>query len=153
MSDELEKKEISAGSIVQVEGLKRPVEVLEGPNKKGEYLVLVSGMNSWVAASKIRTLGNPSKKPSRKERGSYAGPSKGGTVAVDLHGMTRDEARGELDRALNKALMEGRDGLEVIHGKGSGALRDMVSQYLSGINAVKSFRLDQMNPGTTWVYF
>jgi DNA-nicking Smr family endonuclease len=50
---------------------------------------------------------------------------------IDLHGLTVDEAIPKMDDFLDKALQPGHLRVWVIHGKGSGVLRQEVKRYLS----------------------
>ena len=58
---------------------------------------------------------------------------------VDLHRLTVDEAIPKLDQFLNDAFRAGLYRVRVIHGKGTGALREEVSRYLTDHPLVRSF--------------
>lgn len=60
---------------------------------------------------------------------------------VQLHRLTADEAVLKLDRYLNDAFMAGLVRVRVIHGKGTGTLRKVVSEQLSKHPLVNSYRL------------
>ncbi|MGD8867518.1 MAG: Smr/MutS family protein [Gemmatimonadales bacterium] len=64
---------------------------------------------------------------------------------IDLRGLVADEARIELMRGLDAAVHAGLAELRVIHGKGTGVLREAVAEYARGDRRVKSFRL-----GASW---
>ena len=59
---------------------------------------------------------------------------------VRLRHLTMDEALPKLDQYLHDAFMAGLYQVRVIHGKGTGTLRQMVRKYLTGHPLVKSFR-------------
>lgn len=70
-------------------------------------------------------------------------------VEVDLRGMRVDEAIEKLDRALDQALLAGLKEVRVIHGKGTGALRDAVREFCRAHSGVASARMaDQWDGGT-----
>jgi DNA mismatch repair protein MutS2 len=71
---------------------------------------------------------------------------------VDLHGMTVDEAIARVLEEIDKAVRRGADRLEVVHGKGSGRIRNALHRELAALPVVASFRLDPRNAGVTWVY-
>lgn len=75
--------------------------------------------------------------------------SRAATVSptVDLRGMTVDEALFELEHRLDEASLANVDKLEVIHGKGTGALRAAVTQYLKKHPAVAEHRLGETFEG------
>lgn len=57
---------------------------------------------------------------------------------IDLRGLTTEEARYRLDQYLNEAYMEGLDTVRVVHGKGTGAVRQAVRELLSDHPLVRS---------------
>jgi len=71
---------------------------------------------------------------------------------VDLHGLTVEEALARLVNEIDRAIMKGADRVEVVHGKGSGRIKHAVHRHLASISAVADFRVDDRNPGVTWVY-
>jgi DNA mismatch repair protein MutS2 len=66
---------------------------------------------------------------------------------VHLRGMTVDEAMETLDRYLDSAVASNMSQIYVIHGKGTGTLRKVISEYLRNHSAVDSFRLGNWNEG------
>jgi DNA mismatch repair protein MutS2 len=73
--------------------------------------------------------------------------------SIDLHGLTVVEALSAVEKRVNDAILADLDRLEIVHGVGTGALLKAVHQYLSGLSVVEKFRLDDLNPGVTYVYF
>ncbi len=72
--------------------------------------------------------------------------------ALDLHGCTVVEAKEKVLDALNEALLKDVDQLRIIHGLGSGKVKDAVHALLGANRHVKNFRLEMANPGVTVVY-
>jgi DNA mismatch repair protein MutS2 len=70
---------------------------------------------------------------------------------IDLRGMRPDEAESAVMQALDSAIRADLRSLRVIHGKGTGALRDRVAEMLSKDTRVKGFRLGAWNEGGTGV--
>ncbi|HYD53177.1 MAG TPA: Smr/MutS family protein, partial [Gemmatimonadaceae bacterium] len=73
------------------------------------------------------------------------------STEVDLRGMRWDEAEGAVYQALDAAITAGLPSLRIIHGKGTGALRDLVGEMLRRDRRVKAFRLGEMGEGGTGV--
>lgn len=68
---------------------------------------------------------------------------------IDLRGMTGDEAIGAVDKFLDDALLVALRSVSIIHGKGTGALRKKIGDYLKIDPRVKSYRLADWNQGGT----
>lgn len=59
---------------------------------------------------------------------------------IDLHGLFADEARDALERAIADAIAAGHDRLRIVHGKGTGALRREVREFLKAHPKVRTFQ-------------
>ena len=70
---------------------------------------------------------------------------------VDLRGLRIDEMEAHLFRALDDAIRADLPSLCIIHGKGTGALRDRVTEMLRKDTRVRQFRLGAFNEGGTGV--
>ncbi|MGI5882490.1 MAG: endonuclease MutS2, partial [Dethiobacteria bacterium] len=66
---------------------------------------------------------------------------------IDLRGMTLDEAILKLDKYLDDALLTSLDTFDIIHGKGTGRLRQGVHHYLKNLSQVAAFRLGGQGEG------
>ena len=75
-------------------------------------------------------------------------------LRLDLRGLRADVALSELQKFLDSAILSGRDELEVIHGRGTGALRREIHAFLKNFPAARGYRLapeDQGGDGMTIV--
>ena len=70
---------------------------------------------------------------------------------LDLHSFTVEEALPALDRYLTDAFLEGYGEVRIVHGKGSGILRQAVTRELKKHQLVKSFRIGGHSEGQTGV--
>ncbi len=68
---------------------------------------------------------------------------------LDLRGMTSDEAIPLVDKFIDTAILAGLHRVDIIHGKGTGALRRKIAEFLSKHPQVKSYRLGEWNEGGT----
>lgn len=77
-------------------------------------------------------------------------------LRLDLRGKRADLALSELSQYLDKALLSGREGAEIVHGRGTGVLRKEVHAFLRTFPGIASFALapeDQGGDGVTLVLF
>lgn len=70
---------------------------------------------------------------------------------INLIGKTTDEAIAELDKYLDDACLAHLSPVRIVHGKGSGALRKAVHQYLRRQSCIASFRLGEFGEGDSGV--
>ncbi len=73
--------------------------------------------------------------------------SLGAKAEVDLRGMTTDEAELTLAQFIDRAIVSNLTQVTVIHGKGTGAVRKAVHNYLKRCKGVASFRLGRFGEG------
>ena len=69
------------------------------------------------------------------------------TPTADLHGMDKEDAKLEVDRVINHAYSENADAVKIIHGRGTGRLRQEVQRYLKSHPMVE-FSQDAQEPGS-----
>jgi DNA mismatch repair protein MutS2 len=70
---------------------------------------------------------------------------------LDLRGLTGEEAITQVQHFLDDALVSGLQRVDIIHGKGTGALRKRVTEFLKDYPHVKSYRLGEWNEGGSGV--
>lgn len=66
---------------------------------------------------------------------------------LDLRGKRYEEALSEVDQYLDSAILAGYPQVTIVHGKGTGALRQGITEYLKNHRSVKSFEFAPANQG------
>ena len=74
-------------------------------------------------------------------------PVTGSLMRLDLRGMRADEARARLESFLDSAILKGGGELEIVHGKGTGVLRQVAHEVLEVFPGVKSFAMANADEG------
>lgn len=151
-------KQLIPGVKVRIAGFDQDYSVLSRPDARGNVTVQAGIMKMQIKTGEIvQILTDPEDKPkkqTKKESGISAG-SFGKTqtihLEVDLRGMMTDEGISVLDKYLDDAYLAGMPTVRVIHGKGTGAMRKAVQQYLRKAPHVASFRLGTLGEGDTGV--
>ena len=73
------------------------------------------------------------------------------SMELDIRGMMTDEGILEVDRFIDSCLLSGIETITIIHGKGTGALRSAVHEFLRRNKNVKSYRLGEYGEGESGV--
>lgn len=126
------------------------------PDARGNVTVQMGILRSQVNISDLEIIEEPSpyapKKFSRTSKGRI-GMSKSLSVSTEINllGKTVDEAVAELDKYLDDALLSHLNTVRVIHGKGTGALRKGIHEYLRRQKHVKSCHLAEFGEGDAGV--
>ena len=89
------------------------------------------------------------KKPEKSVRSSRGLRSSRASSELDLRGQRYEEALTNLDRYLDASLLAGLNTVTIIHGIGTGAIRNGVQQYLKRNRHVKSYNYVPANQGGT----
>ncbi len=160
----LKPSQLKLGDFVKVVtmGLKGTVSTL--PDAKGDLFVQCGIIRSkvnikdLVLAQEETMSGIASYKKRYSGMNSGSGSnrismSKAATLSpeINLLGKTVDEAIAELDKYLDDAYLSHAPSVRIVHGKGTGALRQAVSQHLKRVSYVKSFHLGEYGEGDAGV--
>jgi DNA mismatch repair protein MutS2 len=144
------------GDNVVIRRLKRGGRVKAIP-KPGHYDVEVGSLvfhceEADLAAGKAPSKAKEKLVPNPRASGK---PKRGSTSpdSIDLHGLTVEEAMRRVEEALNRAILDDKDVLRIVHGLGTGKVREAVHAYLKRHGIASHFKLDDGNPGVTVVYF
>lgn len=136
---------IDLGSVVRLRGGTESGEVVGiGPERKFA-IVLFGSVKMKVPMNDLETA----PRSSLRKQPVGTTPALPSDVArdLDLRGMTGDEALPLVEKFIDTALLVGLRRIDIIHGKGTGALRKRIADFLSKHPYVKSYRLGEWNEG------
>ena len=144
------------GESVKVLSMNLTGTVSSLPDSRGNVTVQMGILRSQVNISDLEIIEEPSpgtaKKFSRTSRGKIAmGKSLSVSPEINLLGKTVDEAVSELDKYLDDALLSHLNTVRIVHGKGTGALRKGIHEYLRRQKHVKSYHLAEFGEGDAGV--
>lgn len=152
---EVKAKELKIGDSVRVLSLNLKGTVSTLPDSKGNLYVQMGILRSQVKLSDLERLEEePASLPGAKKGGSgRIKLSKSASVSTEINllGKTVDEALAELDKYLDDAYIAHLPSVRVVHGKGTGALRKAVHNYLRRQKHVDSYRLGEFGEGDAGV--
>ena len=148
---------LEIGDTVYCKTIGKNANVTALKDKKGNVEIAAGMLKMRVKEETLRLVEKPKQKETKKRQVSttrVTGESKS-TMAInnrcDLRGLMVDEAIIVLDRFLDDLLRSGLTECTIIHGKGTGALRAGVTQYLKGDPRIRTFRLGTFGEGENGV--
>ena len=144
------------GESVKVLSMNLTGTISSRPDSRGNVTVQMGILRSQVNISDLEIIEEPSPYTSKKLNHSSKGRigmGKSFSVSpeINLLGKTVDEAVAELDKYLDDALLSHLNTVRVVHGKGTGALRKGVHEYLRRQKHVKSYHLAEFGEGDAGV--
>ena len=133
-------QELKVGDRVYIRGVARPVEIVSIPNQHQEVEVVIGSMRARIPVYQLDRLADRVHPTAERAGVVYRRPANKRTMSpeVNLHGYRVDEALTVIDSLLDDAALEGMTSLKIVHGKGTGALRRAVREFLTGHPLVAS---------------
>jgi DNA mismatch repair protein MutS2 len=145
LQDPTWQRQIGEGDRVFIRGIPRPVEVITPPDAEGQVEVLLGAMRAKVPAYQLERLAEILPNPPL-QRGAegisgvhFSRPSPHpASTEIDLRGLRVEEALERTEKFLNDATLDDISPVRIIHGKGTGALRRAIGDYLANHPLVAS---------------
>lgn len=149
-------KKLRIGDSVKVLSMNLKGTVHSLPNAKGDLYVQMGILRSLVNLNDLVLLEDDASFSGKKAYKTGAGKlqmSKSASVSTEINliGKTTDEAIALLDKYLDDAYIAHLPSVRIVHGKGTGALRNAVQKHLRRLRYIKSFRLGEMGEGDAGV--
>ncbi len=148
-------EKLRVGDRVKILSMNLPGTVHSLPDAKGNLYVQAGIMRYRVNTDDLVLLDDePSPVSTARSSGSgNKGMSKSRSVSpeINLIGMSVDEALTALDKYLDDAYLAHLKSVRIVHGKGTGALRSAVQNYLRRHNYVEEYHLGEFGEGDTGV--
>ena len=153
---QIKPEQLKKGDSVKIVSMGLTGTVNTLPDQKGNLFVLCGIMRTQVNVKDLIYAEEEQTKntsPLQKSQTSKIKMSKSMSISseINLLGKTVDEALSELDKYLDDAYLSHLSSVRVVHGKGTGALRNAVHNYLRKVKYVKSYRLGEYGEGDAGV--
>ncbi|MDO4852960.1 MAG: endonuclease MutS2 [Clostridia bacterium] len=142
---------VTPGQTVQVVSLGSNATVLKAPDGRGNVQVQAGAVKLFVPISDLRIAEQKKQEKVVTRPREIMTDIKSMKYELDLRGYLVDDAILEIDAYIDQCVLSGRTEFNIIHGKGTGALRAGVQNYLKTHPKVKSFRLGNYGEGDAGV--
>ncbi len=142
-----EPDELEEGDTVTMEDFATPGVIVALDREAGSAVVEFDAVKFRTSLNGLKRAGAKQIKQAKKAVASGVPVNFDAKTEIDLRGMYSDEAIKTVEQAIASALTGNVHALRIIHGKGTGALRQAVQQHLQHHPAVASFRNGLLNEG------
>lgn len=144
-------RKLRRGDEVLIVSLDRKAVLVEDPDRSGKVTVQAGIIKTKVSVSDLQLIESESTVVCGKEKtkaSSYRVTlSRDFRDEIHLRGMTGDEAWNAVDKYFDEAQLAGFHTVRLVHGKGTGALKNALWAYLKTDRRVASFRIGQFGEG------
>ena len=149
-------KEVKPGQEVVIAELDQHAVVLSRPDKNGMVEVRAGILKTKVPLTGLCAPDKMDKRtqkqePPRTRTHVELNHDRKSSMELNLLGYTVEEALAEVDRFLDHAMLSNQNTVYIIHGNGTGALRNAIQKHLRTHRGVKSFRLGRYGEGESGV--
>ena len=147
-------RELKIGDNVRLMDIGSKGVVISLPDAGGSCTVQVGMIKTRTAADNLELITEnpaPQKKKGGVKKTLQSNMTRKSSMELDIRGMMTDEGVMEVDRFIDNCLLSGIETVTIIHGKGTGALRAAVHQFLKNNKNVKSYRLGEYGEGEAGV--
>ena len=146
----LEKKDIQLGMLVEVIPFNATGTVISLPNKSNEVQIQIGNTKMNISLSNLnktkKTLTNENFSTTKVNRNNGS-KSKYISPEINVIGQNVDEAIYIIDKYLDDCAISNISPIRIVHGKGTGKLREGIHAFLKKHPHVKSFRLGTFGEG------
>ena len=144
-------RDLKCGDKVYIVNIDKEGILLETPDKSGSVLVQAGILKTRTKLSNLQLIEEKPQIISGKQKKNasefHAKVNRDFRDEIDLRGMLGDEGWQAVDKYLDEALIANFGRVRLIHGKGTGALKNALWQHLKHDRRVKSFRLGAYGEG------
>lgn len=119
--------------------------------KKDKYTVNIGQFAMDFKKSELQLSAKPQAKPKKETKLSGYNPASHASLSLDLRGKRYEEVNYLMDQYLDQAILGNLECVSIIHGFGTGTIRNAVQAYLKNCPYVKSFRYGKEGEGLNGV--
>lgn len=142
-------KRLKIGELVFIHSLNQKGQVLTKPDQNGQLQVQVGILKVNVKLNDLERIDEEIRISGTEKGLGKILTAKTASISpeLDLRGMNADDALQELEKYLDDGYISGIETARIIHGKGTGVLRQSVQQHLQNHKQVSEYRLGKYGEG------
>ncbi|MFO3715170.1 endonuclease MutS2 [Anaerococcus cruorum] len=140
-------EDLKLGDIVIIEGINERAEVISEPDDKGNIKLQMGILKMDSNIKNVTKVESDSKTEKNIQKVYNAKKAMNISPTLDLRGQRYDDAMRNLDKYLDDAMLAGISKAKIIHGKGTGALINGVTENLKNDKRIANFRLGDDKEG------
>ncbi len=140
-------EDLKLGDIVIIEGINERAEVISEPDNKGNIKLQMGILKMDSNIKNVTKIEGDSKTEKNIQKVYNAKKAMNISPTLDLRGQRYDDAMRNLDKYLDDAMLAGLSKAKIIHGKGTGALINGVTENLKNDKRIADFRLGDDKEG------
>lgn len=149
-------RELRVGDTVRLMDVGSKGTVITLPDASGNCTVQTGMIKTRTKLDNLELITETPVQQKKKQGGGVrkslqSNMTRKSSMELDIRGMMTDEGIMEVDRFIDNCLIAGIETVTIIHGKGTGALRAAVHQFLKQHKNVKSYRLGEYGEGESGV--
>ncbi len=144
-------EKIKRGDVLFVLSLGKEAEIVSEPDKSGNVQIQAGVFKTRVNVKDLRIKSKENSSSGKQQKPKNSGYTVQRNTAfkdeIDLRGMTGDEAWLAVDKYFDEATLAGISRVRLIHGKGTGALKNALWSFMRSDKRIASFRIGQWGEG------
>jgi DNA mismatch repair protein MutS2 len=146
-AQELEAQDLDTGDAVTMEDFQTPGVIVAIDREAGSAVVEFDAVKFRTTLDKLTRASTKQVKQAQKGKSTGVEVNFNAETRLDLRGMYSDEAVQTVEKSIAQALTGSVHSLTIVHGKGTGALRQAIQRHLAGHPAVASYRDGMLTEG------
>lgn len=152
----IKPEELKIGDAVKITTMGMTGTVASLPDSKGNVFVMCGALRTQTKVENLESINMAPETPAIKSKSSQSASVKNAKAysissEINLLGKTVDEALYELDKYLDDAYLAHLSQVRIVHGKGTGALRNAVQKHLRRVSYIQEFRAGEYGEGDAGV--
>lgn len=147
-------RELRIGDSIRLMDMGTKGTVISLPDSGGNVGIQLGMIKTKTKLDNIELVEESQSAPKKKggiKKTLQSNANRKSSMELDIRGMMSDEGVMEVDRFIDNCILGGIETITIIHGKGTGALRNAVHQFLKTNKNVKSYRLGAYGEGEAGV--